>query len=172
MDLDNVMLAVAVGVGAWLLMRFRPRRRRPPAPPAPTPEPSSTATMPRVGKPGTVSRPQIKALQQNYLPVDSGWSWEEAALILDALAYLRAACQRVTVAEAPEAVQNALLHFILARDDLREHVRQWAQGRRRNRRQVYLQAGPADLPESPDRDAVTAEAGRLLAGGAPEQPQS
>ena len=96
--------------------------------------PAARREMPRMGEPGTVTFNQIQALRRNNFSPEKSWSREEAALILDAVKYLRAVCRDVSDADdgpAPLEVQNALLRFILTEQDIRDYVRKWGEGRRR-----------------------------------------
>lgn len=119
--------------------------------------------MPRIGKPGTLTADQVKELRRNDFTFDKGWSKEEAALILDTLAYLRAVCRHAAGgADAPLEVQNELLSFILIRQDLRDYLREWGAARRADRKQAYIEADDNDLPECPEFVEITTEARRLL----------
>ena len=89
--------------------------------------------MPRLGEPGTITFNQMKALRQNNFVPDKSWSREEAALILDAVIYLRAVCRTVASDDdgpAPLEVQNELLRVILTTEDVRDYVRRWGEARR------------------------------------------
>ena len=88
--------------------------------------------MPRFGTPGTITREQMRALQQKDFQPLRQWSKEEAQLILDSVDYLRAAIKTVTgETDAPTEVQNRILGFILSDDGLREHILDWGRNRTR-----------------------------------------
>ena len=83
--------------------------------------------MPRLGQPGTITRAQMRSLAANDFQPSRQWSREEAQLILDALAYLRAAIKTVTgETRAPVEVQSKILGLILSDDDLRDYVLDWS----------------------------------------------
>jgi len=87
--------------------------------------------MPRIGVTGTISDEQFKALKRNLFEPSKDWSFEEAALILDAVTYLRAVCAEVAgEREPPLEIQNELLAFILHDQDLRNYVLKWGKDRR------------------------------------------
>jgi len=134
MDSNSLALAFAIGIAFWVLMRMR-RRRGKSAQQAPAPAGAgpSARTMPRFGKAGTITFNQIKALRRNNFVPDKTWSREEAALILDAVAYLRAVCRTVADDDdgpPPLEVQNELLRIILTTEDVRDYVRRWGEARR------------------------------------------
>ena len=125
--MDALILAAAAALLLWLWIR----RRRPGlfAPPA-RHRPALAKTMPRLGQPGTITEPQIDALQENQFTPSAEWSFEEAALILSALSYLRGVCMEILAGELPDVdVQNCLLEFILTDEDLRNYVRKWGADR-------------------------------------------
>lgn len=89
--------------------------------------------MPRFGESGSITANQVRALRRNNFHPDKQWSFEEAALILDALTYLRAVCRDVSSPDdgpPPLDVQNELLRFILTEQNLRDYVRKWGETRR------------------------------------------
>lgn len=137
MDIGTVILALLTAVLIWFWVK---RRRpgifagapKPVAPPAPR-------TMPRIGQAGTITEEQIDALQRESFTPSTEWSFEEAALVLDAVTYLRAVCaETIGVREPDVGVQNELLALILSDEDLRNHVRKCGAARRA--------AGVADTP--------------------------
>jgi hypothetical protein len=88
--------------------------------------PPEQRQMPRIGKAGTITKGQLKALKTNYFEATKQWSFEEAALVLDAVTYLRAVCTQVAGKKLPPLeLQNELLVFILKDKDLRDYVRNW-----------------------------------------------
>jgi hypothetical protein len=162
MNSDSLVFALLFGAAIWMILRLRskvrgqvPRR----AAAAPTGAAHEPSTMPRLGRPGTMTREQGKALAQVGIHAPRGWSSEEAALLLDAVDYQRLACRGVPgleAAEAPLEIQTALLHFVLGREELREQVRQWGAARRAGN------GGEEALPDTPELAATVAEAARLL----------
>ena len=88
--------------------------------------------MPRIGTPGTITDEQINALKDNSFGPTKEWSFEEAALILDSVTYLRGVCKGVLGNEQPPLeLQNELLAFILEDQDLHDYVRRWGEDRRK-----------------------------------------
>ena len=129
---ENLIFALVVGFTVYLfvrrlrLLRARRRPRQDVAAEAP-------ATMPRLGEPGTITREQIRELRANDFEPSRIWSREEAQLVLDAVAYLRAVVRETTgEADPPLEVQNHLLKLILTEEDLRDHVREWGLNRTRD----------------------------------------
>ena len=138
--MESLLLGILVAVGVWLFMKYRQgngaslfgglfsgsrsqvQHKSPP----------KQREMPRIGKPGTITDEQISALKDNLFKPTKEWSFEEAALILDAVAYLRGVCKEVLGNEKPPLkLQNELLAFILEDQDLRDYVRRWGEGRRK-----------------------------------------
>lgn len=129
-----------------LLMPWRWVRRRPPAPssPAAAPEPGPDierpwAEMPRTGRPGTATDEQVEALMAlRVVPAPPcrdlhDYSREEAAAILDAIAFAREAAAQVTGGEDEEAPPEALTALLndlvattLSDDELRVFALRWA----------------------------------------------
>ncbi|HEX9836295.1 MAG TPA: hypothetical protein VGB90_05530 [Alphaproteobacteria bacterium] len=153
---ENLILGIAIAVGLWIFLRRRQQSeggRRIglfgwSAPPRPgglqpvRPSQRRQETMPRVGTPGTVTPDQLRALEAHSFAPDKGWSREEADLILDSVAYLRAVCAETTGNAQPDLeVQNEILRTILLDQDLRDYVRAWGERRR--------EAGEADHNPSP-----------------------
>ena len=129
--MESVIMAVVVGVTVWLFMRRMRLKRlqQAQAQAEPQPEPK---TMPRLGKPGTVTKSQMAQLKKMHFTPDRGWSEEEAALIIDTVMYLRAAIEDTTGdADAPLDVQNQVLGFILTDEELREYLISWGENRAR-----------------------------------------
>ncbi len=142
MDTETFLIVFAFMWGGWMLFKIHRRRGgkgsfidsggktkaagRPVGPPP-------DRAMPRTGKPGTVTFNQMQALRHNNFNPDRQWSFEEAALILDTLTYLRSVCSDIADDDdgpPPLAVQNELLRFILTEQDLRDYVRAWGERRR------------------------------------------
>lgn len=85
--------------------------------------------MPRVGQPGSVTAAQLERLKLLGFEPTPQWSREEAALVLNAVGYLRGVVRAVKGSgEAPVELQNELLVFILGDAELRERVRTWTEG--------------------------------------------
>lgn len=183
MSAETLMLAFGFGWAIWVLIRIH--RRRQAAQQARQDEPQDAATsrtaamrgaparhepdtMPRLGQPGTVTFNQIKALQRNGFAPDRQWSREEAALILDTVAYLRTVCRNVADSadgSPPLEVQNELLRFILTRQDLRDYVRKWGEDRRDEGRDPLAEAEEEEVPDLPRNhqfDSVAAKAREFL----------
>jgi len=86
----------------------------------------------RFGTPGTITDEQLNDLRRNLFTPSKEWSFEEAALILDAVTYLRGVLREVLGKEQqPIALQNKLLVFILESQDLHDYVRKWGADRRK-----------------------------------------
>lgn len=131
MDPNSVTLGIAIGIAVLVFMRLR-RRRMAGRSAAPARE-TKPRTMPRIGTPGTVTFNQIQALKRNNFEPDRSWSREEAALILDAVAYLRAVCRMISSDDdgpPPIEVQNELLRIALITEDVRDYIRKWGEERR------------------------------------------
>jgi hypothetical protein len=161
MNLESLMLAFGVGWAVWVLMRIHRKRKAlqqarkdgtAPAPAATTAAAAAReqASMPRVGEPGTLTFNQIKTLQRNGFTPDKQWSREEAALILDAVAYLRIVCRDVAADDddlPPLEIQNELLRYILTQQDLRDYVRKWGEDMREAGREPIEEADRDVTPE-------------------------
>jgi hypothetical protein len=155
MDTESLLFAFAIGWGVWMLLKIHRRRgggkgalinrrdpvrsgplRSGPVRPGQVRSGRAEATlreMPRMGKPGTMTANQARALQRTNFEPNRQWSFEEAALILDSVIYLRAVCRDIADSDdgpPPLAVQNDLLRFILTEQDLRDYVRKWGETRR------------------------------------------
>ena len=170
MDPTTVMIAFGFVWGAWVLYRIHQRRSSnadPAAAIVPKPK-AEQAEMPRVGTPATLTFNQIKALQANSFPPDKNWSKEEAALILDAVKYLRAVCRDVSDdedGEPPLEIQNALLRFILTEQDIRDFIRKWGEDRRAQGLEDYAEDEP-ELAQNGQYDRVKNEAQKYLTASA------
>ena len=135
MNPETLMIVFGLLWGGWIIFRIHKRRQGQNDPSStivskPKPKPSE---MPRIGNPGTITFNQIRALERNNFSPDKRWSLEEAALILDALKYLRSVCRDIAEGEdgvAPLEVQNGLLRYILTQQDIRDYVRKWGKDRR------------------------------------------
>lgn len=143
MDTETLLFALAIGWGIWMLLRIHRSRgggrgalmsKPDEARPARRPDRSKRPReMPRFGESGSITANQVRALRRNNFHPDKQWSFEEAALILDALTYLRAVCRDVSSPDdgpPPLDVQNELLRFILTEQNLRDYVRKWGETRR------------------------------------------
>ena len=144
MDTEALVIVVALAWGVLMLRRIHLKRRKrmqqkgsgtgTKGGAAPHPSPNDAErSMPRVGTPGSMTRNQQRALSRNNFNPDKQWSFEEAALFLDAVLYLQAVCRNVAESDdgpPPMEVQNDLLRLILTRQDLRDHVRKWGEDRR------------------------------------------
>jgi hypothetical protein len=116
---------------------LRPRSRT--EPPAELPRLAPGGEVPvmlRSGRPGTLSDDQLEALEANgFLPPAplarlSDLSGEEAAQILAALDYLRAAIAQITGESAPTEIENQALALILADENFALAALRWADGGR------------------------------------------
>jgi hypothetical protein len=139
MDNESLIIGFAIVWGLWIVSKIHRRRGRRGNPSADPPARSAAVkavedkAMPRLGNSGSMTANQARALKFNDFVPDKQWSFEEAALILDALVYLRAVCRDIAGDEdgpAPRGVQNGLLRFILTDQDLRDYVRRWGERRR------------------------------------------
>lgn len=168
MDLETVVVFGGLIWGGWVLLqihRRRQSRRDPTATIIERPKADKNREMPRVGKPGSLTYKQIQALQQNNFEPDKNWSREEAALILDAVKYLRTVCRDIAEddeePDPPLDVQNELLRFILTEQDLREYVRKWGEERRAAGHGDYDEDYP-QLPQNNQYNRVRQEADRFF----------
>ena len=138
--MDSILLGILVAVAVWLFMKYRRgnggnlfgglfsgSRSQ-----AQHKSPPKQREMPRFGTPGTITNEQISALKDNLFEPTKEWSFDEAALILDAVTYLRGVCKEVLGNEQPPLkLQNELLAFILEDQNLRDYVRRWGEDRRK-----------------------------------------
>ncbi len=138
--MDSLLLGILVALAVWLFMKYRQGnsgslfgdlfsgsrsqvKHKPPP---------KQREMPRIGTPGTITNEQISALKGSLFEPTKEWSFEEAALILDVVTYLRGVCKEVLGNEQPPLeLQNGLLAFILENQDLRDYVRRWGEDRRK-----------------------------------------
>jgi len=123
--MESLIVAILAGLSMWFAIRQgRKRRARRVALAAQAAQPPAVGTMPRLGTPGTISREQIKALKTNNFEPGTDWSWEEAALVLDGLAYARGVLAAVTGRRDHDIdVQNQVFAFVMRDDVIREFVR-------------------------------------------------
>ena len=169
MDPNTLAIAVVVGIVMWVMMRRRRQsgNARGTTAAARRPE-EKPRTMPRVGTPGSITFNQIQALKQNNFTPDKSWSREEAALILDAVAYLRAVCRAVAGDEdglPPLEVQNELLRTVLTTEDVREYVRKWGEERRAAGIDEFADDEP-ELPRNNQFEHVAKAARKFLSSPA------
>jgi len=149
----RVIVGTIGGLVRWLgaamlslLMPWRWFRRRSiaasaPAAVVPAPEPETEAwpEMPRIGRPGTATDEQVEALMAlRVVPAPPcrdlhDYSREEAAAILDAIAFAREVAAQVTGGEDEEAPPEALTALLnelvattLSDDELRAFALRWA----------------------------------------------
>lgn len=180
MDTESLLFAFAIGWGIWVLLRIHRRRRggmgalvKRPDPVRSDPVRSGSVRsgrdeakprrMPRMGKPGTMTANQARALRRTNFEPDQQWSVEEAALILDSVAYLLAVCRDIADSDdgpPPLDVQNDLLRFILTEQDLRDYVRKWGETRRSD---GTNEDDDPELPRNKQFDRVAAAARDHLA---------
>lgn len=137
MDAETLIIVAGFMWAAWVLMKIHKRRQAASKDPTEAIVPKVVETkareMPRSGEPGTITFNQLQALRTNSFTPDRNWSREEAALILDAVKYLRAVCRNVGDSDdgpPPVEIQNTLMRFILTQQDLRDFVRKWGEDRR------------------------------------------
>ena len=123
--MESLIVAILAGLSMWFAIRQgRKRRARLAALAAQAAQPPAAGTMPRLGTPGTISREQTKALEANNFEPSPDWSWEEAALMLDGLAYARGVLAAVTGRRDHDIdVQNQVFAFVMRDDVIREYVR-------------------------------------------------
>jgi hypothetical protein len=155
MDLIRAMVGASWALIRWLgrlvlvlLMPWRWFRRRPAPGPVPAPAPEAPSEpeiedtwpeMPRTGRPGTATDEQVEALMAlRIVPAPPcrdlhDYSREEAAAILDAIAFAREAASQVTGGEDEEAPPEALTALLndlvgetLSDDELRNFALRWA----------------------------------------------
>lgn len=177
MDPTTLVIVFAFAWGGLVLYRIHKRRtaaeaERKKAGEAPEPARPVQNTMPRLGTPGSITYNQTRALQRNNFAPDRNWSREEAALILDALKYLRTVCRDVAGDDdgpPPLEIQNALLRLILTGQDLRDHVRKWGEDRRAAGGGDYDDDEPV-LARNDQYARVAAEARKFLSPAEPEPP--
>lgn len=142
--MDSILIGIFVALAVWIFLKLRQGgmgrgglfgtllkgHGAPSAPPS-THAPRKEHRMPRIGMPGTITEGQIKELRRNLFNPSREWSFEEAALVLDTVTYLRAVCSKVIGKREPALeMQNELLTFILEDQDLRDYVHKWGKDRR------------------------------------------
>ena len=135
--MESIFLAVIIGVAVWLFMKnarmMRERRRLKSQPPPESGDTLEQKSMPRMGKPGSITRQQMALLKDSDFEPDRRWSHEEAQLVIDAVTYLRAAIRTVTgETGAPIEIQNRILAFILGDEEVRETIFDWGRNRTRD----------------------------------------
>ena len=134
--MNSLLLGIFVALAVWIFLKLRRRtgsfRGLHSSPyPASSQRLDKSREIPRIGVPGTITQKQITALKHNLFQPSRDWSFEEAALILDAVSYLRGVCAKaIGKREPPLEVQNELLAYILKDQDLRDYVRTWGKYRR------------------------------------------
>ena len=168
MDPQTLMIVFGFVWGGWMLYRIHQRRSSKADPASvvvgkPAAEP---AAMPRFGKPSTLTFNQIKALQKNDFTPNKIWSKEEAALILDAVKYLRTVCHdisNVDDGDPPLEIQNEILRFILTEQDIRDFIRKWGEDRRDQGLGDFADDEPL-LVVNRQYDRVRTKAEKFLAG--------
>lgn len=165
--MDSILLGILVALAVWIFMKLRrgdsglfsglfPGSR---AHIQPSPQQQQKQhEMPRIGTAGTITEEQIKRLKRNSFGSSKDWSFEEAALILDAVSYLRAVCAEVAGKKPPPIeIQNELLCFILEDKELRTYVRKWGQGRR----DAAIEKDRPQLPHNTEFNRVAKAASRF-----------
>jgi hypothetical protein len=170
--MDSILIGIFVAVAVWIFLKLRQggrgkgglfgnlfKARADPSAQGASHALRKERRMPRIGTPGTVTEVQIKELRRNLFTPSRQWSFEEAALILDAVSYLRAVCSKVIGKRQPALeIQNELLTFILEDQDLRDYVRKWGKDRREmGEKQV-------ELMENQQFQRVAKAAGNLAKG--------
>jgi hypothetical protein len=137
--MDSIILGIIVALAVWIFMKRREGKRgslfgslfRGSRAQVQQKTPQRKREMPRIGTPGTITDEQINELKRTLFEPSKEWSFEEAALIIDSVTYLRGVCKEVLGKEQPQLeIQNELLAFILENQDLRDYVRKWGEKRR------------------------------------------
>ena len=150
--MESLVIAFAIGLLVWLMMRriFQQRiRQRMAAQQAQLEDsgdaPAEQRSMPRIGRPGTVTRAQLAQLRESHFEPSRQWSHEEAQLILDTVAYLRKVVEDQTGdRDPPIEIQNKVLGFILTDEDLRAAVQDSSLNRTREEEALGGLALPDD----------------------------
>ena len=157
--MNSIIVALLVGLATWIFIKAAQKTRQRGV----VSDNSSMVKqkeMPRIGTPGTITERQISLLKKNFFTPAKDWSFEEAALILDATVYLRQVSEDVPGSQNQHLkLQNELLNFILADQDLREYVLKWGN----DRRQKGLSGGKIALTRN-RQFARVAEAAKNLSG--------
>jgi len=130
--MNSLLVGIFVALAVWIFIKLRKSNsglfkslRPPPVHPS-SQAPAEKREMPRIGVPRTITDEQFKRLKRNLFEPARDWSFEEAALILDAVTYLRAVYADVAgKREPPLEIQNELLAFILHDQDLCDYVIKW-----------------------------------------------
>ena len=99
--MDSIILGILVALAVWIFMKrgqvkggslfgglFTGLRSRVQSKPA-----TKRREMPRIGTPGTITDDQQNELKRSFFEPSKEWSFEEAALILDSVTYLRGVCK-------------------------------------------------------------------------------
>ena len=138
--MDSILLGIVVALVVWIFIKRRQGNSgnlfgglftglRSWVQPKPA---TKRREMPRIGTPGTITDDQVNALKRNLFEPSKEWSFEEAALILDTVTYLRGVCREVLGKEQPPLeLQNEVFAFILENQDLRDYIRKWGEDRRK-----------------------------------------
>jgi hypothetical protein len=146
--MDSLIFALLIAVAAWIMFQRAKKtraQRAQAARSAAQPAAGGPRTMPRIGTPGTVTREQLQSLKENDFEPSREWSREEAQLILDAVAYLRAAIALTTGdRDAPIEVQNKVLALMLGEAELRDHMLDWSRNLTADERASVEAAIPRD----------------------------
>lgn len=147
--MDSILLAAAIAVAVWLFMRRARMTRARQQQRARAAQADETGdaqqSMPRIGTPGTITRLQQQALKDQLFEPSRLWSKEEAALILDAVSYLRTVIEDVTGdANPPLEIQNKVLGLILTDEELREFILDMERNRTREEEAMETPPVPRD----------------------------
>jgi hypothetical protein len=111
-------------------------KRREAGPPPDLAPGGPVPVMARRGRPASATEAQVEALEASrFLPPAplsrlADLSADEAAAILAALDYARAAIRQVTGEEAPTAIENEVLALLLADEKHAAHALRWVHGGR------------------------------------------
>ncbi len=159
--MESLILAVCVALFVWLFMRRQRLKRQQKIQDQQEAQakgpPQEQKSMPRIGKAGSITRDQMKALKDNEFEPSRAWSKEEAQLILDAVDYLRAVIARETGEKKPPMeVQNQVLAFILSDLELRDFL----VDRARNMTREEAESGKLE----PEQDEHYAKISEFVAG--------
>lgn len=118
-----------------LLRRRRPDdQAAPPAAPALPAPGQGFPVLPRAGRPASLTEDQLEALEEaRFLPPAPlsrlrDLSTEEAATILAALAYARAAIRQITGEDAPTEIENEVLGALLGDEAVAAACDRWVSG--------------------------------------------
>ncbi len=166
MDTETFLIVFAFMWGGWMIFKIRRKRRGTNSlidtdRKTKAENEQASRAMPRMGKPGTVTPKQIQELRLNSFTPEKDWSFEEAALILDALSYLRSVCNDIADDQdgpPPLEVQNELLRFILTEENLRDYVRAWGERRREAGEDNNDDDDTLELPHNRQYDRVADKA--------------